>query len=63
MLPFKSDKTGAIESIIAGTTGCYSEKYNSAKWLLLLYTKRSGFPIAHHPIHINYRFLLHYTTD
>ena len=63
IVPFTSDKTGATESTITGTTGYYSEKSNSVKWFLLLYTKQSGFPVAHHPVLINYPFLLHYATD
>ena len=63
MVPFISDETGATESIIAGTASYYSEKTNSAKWFLLLYTKQSGFPVAYPPVLINYHFLLYYATD
>ena len=62
MVPFTSDEIGAIESIIAGIIGNYSEKSNSTKRFLLSYTK-SGFLIAHHPVLVNSNFLLHYTTD
>ena len=63
MVFFTLDKTGATESTISGTTGYHSEKSISAKWFLLSYTKQSGFPVAHHPVLINYHFLLHYATD
>ena len=63
MVPFTSDKTGATESTIAGTTGYYSEKYNSAKWFLLSYTKQSGLPVAYHPILVSYPSIIHYATD
>ena len=63
MVPFALDKTGATESTIADITGYYSEKSNSAKWFVVLYTKQSGFPVTHHPVLINYWFLLHYAID